>query len=69
MVRNVKFTQEVDAGCTAECSEKLATCKTRADIHVCFEDGSGKWVCRKCFDQRVNDGDWITDAAEHLLAS
>lgn len=69
MVKDIKFTQDVGSDCTAVCSEKQENCTTKADIHVCFEDGSGRWVCRKCFDQRVNEGAWITDAAEHLLAS
>ena len=68
MTKTVKYTSDFSAEEKCSCAEQLSGCETRADYHVCFEDGSGKSVCRKCFDQRVNKGSWITDNAE-VLAS
>jgi GH24 family phage-related lysozyme (muramidase) len=69
MVKNVKYTSEIKEDMSGVCAEKLPGCEEKATVHVCFEDGSGESVCRSCFDRRVNDGDWITDSAEYLLAS
>ncbi len=69
MYREVKYSSEVGENCSARCSEQLPGCETTVSYHVCFDDGSGEFVCRKCFDQRVNEGEWVTDATELVLAS
>ena len=69
MVRIVKYSQKLSPDDRAGCSEKLANCEQTAAVHVCFEDGSGAFVCRRCFTQRVNDCTWITDDLKMLLAS
>lgn len=68
MVRIVNYSKELAADERADCAEKLANCKKTAALHVCFEDGSGVYVCQNCFKQRVNDCAWITDDLK-LLAS
>jgi hypothetical protein len=69
MVKVVKYTAVVPVEVSAECGEKSAECEGTATLHVCFEDGSGVSVCRNCLDERVNEGQWITDACQILLAS
>ncbi len=69
MLKVVKYVYEVEPGVGAECSEKLIGREREAGIHVCFEDGSGAYVCKECFERRVNDGAWSTDSTETLLAS
>jgi hypothetical protein len=51
------------------CMEKEPGCDGNAALHVCFEEGGSEFVCRSCFDSRVNEGDWTTHATEILLAS
>ena len=68
MVKTVKYTSDFSAEEKCSCSERLPGCAATAAYHVCFEDGSGKSVCEKCFEQRVNSGAWITDSTE-VLAS
>ena len=66
----IKYTRELSADeSAAACGVKLDGCQGEASLHVCFEDGSGVYVCRNCFSRRINEGDWITDDAEELLAS
>jgi hypothetical protein len=67
MVKVVKFTSPMSV--STPCSEQQAGCEAEADIHVCFEDGSGVSVCRSCFDQRINEGAWITDSCECLAVA
>lgn len=70
MYMEVKFTRELSAEESgAACGVKLDGCLGTASIHVCFEDGSGVYVCQNCFNRRVNEGEWITDGAGELLAS
>jgi len=67
MVKYIKYTAALTHD--ADCSEKLPNCEKKAALHVCFEDGSGASVCRMCFKGRINEGDWITDEVQTLLAS
>jgi hypothetical protein len=69
MVKVVKYTCRMSTGTRAACTEQLAACETKAAEHVCFEDGGGAFVCKSCFDKRVNEGVWTTDSAKVLLAS
>ena len=67
---HVKYTRDLSIEeIGAACGVKLDGCQETASQHICFEDGSGAYVCRKCFTRQVNEGEWITDAAEELLAS
>lgn len=69
MVKIVKYTSDLGADAGAECGEELPGCEKRAFLHVCFEDGSGVYTCKKCFNKRINEGEWITDSTQTLLAS
>lgn len=69
MVKIVKYAKELAPNEQAECAEKLANCDKAATLHVCFKDGRGTYVCKRCFAQRVNDCTWITDDLKMLLAS
>ena len=64
MLKSIKYAGFRDDG--ALCSENGADCETRAGLHVCFEDGSGAYLCQKCFHGRLNRGDWSTDSAVML---
>lgn len=67
MQRNVKYTNEAP---TAVCEEKLSVCDMESGtVHVCFDDGGGTTVCRNCFDQRLNEGQWITDGSITIKAA
>lgn len=67
-VKTIKYESEVlDRGTT--CTVQTDECDGRDMLHVCFDDGSGAYVCTSCFEKRINDGFWITDSAEHLKAS
>ena len=66
MVRIVKYTTDLE-GAEAGCGEH--GCEEAASVHVCFEDGTGVSVCQKCLEARVNEGEWITDSCQVLLAS
>ncbi len=68
MVMNIKYTRGLPVDEKAACGVKLAGCQETASMHVCFEDGGGVYVCGNCFRARINDGAWITDSAEELLA-
>lgn len=68
MTKVVKYEGKlVETGAT--CAEKMPGCEKKAEIHVCFEDGSGEYVCKSCFEANANKGKWITDSTEILLAS
>lgn len=69
MVKDVKFAGELTVKSGAVCRENLPGCQEKATIHVCFADGHGEAVCRNCFVERLNLGDWNTDGTESLLAS
>lgn len=68
-VREIKYMCALSRDTGMVCNEQLPGCSQEARIHVCFEEGIGTFVCKHCFDKHVNDGDWITDSAEVLLAS
>ncbi|RJQ42523.1 MAG: hypothetical protein C4534_09920 [Gaiellales bacterium] len=68
MLKTVKYTSNFPVEEKCSCTEKLPGCEGTAAYHVCFEDGSGKSVCRNCFDKRVNSGEWETDSAERLAS-
>jgi GH24 family phage-related lysozyme (muramidase) len=67
MMRDIKFAGEVTAKSGAVCREGLPGCEKKATIHVCFDDNRGEAVCRSCFVERLNRGDWNTDGTETLL--
>lgn len=69
MVKTVKYTSELSPEEGCKCAERLTGCEVTASLHVCFEDGSGISVCKSCFGQRANEGEWITDSSQTLLAS
>ena len=60
MFRVIKYASLRDDG--ARCGEKSADCESDARMHVCFEEGDGMYLCKKCFQGRVNRGDWIVDS-------
>lgn len=68
MLKTIKYTSNFPVEERCGCSEKLDGCEATAAYHVCFEDGSGKSVCKSCFDQRVNTGAWVTDSTEKLAS-
>ncbi|MHB1412597.1 MAG: hypothetical protein ACYCXE_04495 [Thermoleophilia bacterium] len=69
MVKIVKYSKELAPDEQAACAEKLANCEKTATLHVCFEDGSGAYVCKRCFARRVDECTWITDDLKMMLAS
>ncbi len=66
MVMNIKYTRVLPVDENAVCGVKLTGCQLEAAEHVCFEDGSGVYVCGNCLRGRINEGAWITDSAEEL---
>ncbi|RJQ42526.1 MAG: hypothetical protein C4534_09935 [Gaiellales bacterium] len=69
MLREVRFAGVLTAKSGAVCREELPGCERKAVVHVCFQDGKGEAVCRSCFEERLNRGDWSTDGTEVLMAS
>ena len=64
MLKVIKYADFRDDGVT--CREGGADCESHAGMHVCFEDGSGAYLCQKCFQGHLNRGDWSTDSAVRL---
>ncbi len=69
MARIIKYTTDLTNEVQAQCGEQSDDCQGWATMHVCFEDGLGQYVCDSCFRRLVNEGEWITDSAEVLIAS
>ncbi len=69
MVMNIQYTRGLPVDEKAACGVKAANCQKEATQHICFEDGSGVYVCGNCFRERINGGVWITDSAEELILS
>jgi hypothetical protein len=68
MVKTILYTTVLSDSGESGCDEKLQKCEATSHYHVCFDDGSGEYVCQSCFTQRANGGYWITDSTE-VLAS
>lgn len=68
MQKIVKYTSVVPVSDEAECSERLPGCTGKASLHVCFEDGSGLYVCQSCFERRLDECTWSTDSTIKLAS-
>ncbi|MCL6106386.1 MAG: hypothetical protein M1309_03425 [Actinobacteria bacterium] len=66
MSKDIKYFTRLSTADYERCMEELPGCESLATFHVCFEDGTGKSVCRRCFRQHIDEGSWITDALSVL---
>lgn len=69
MYKVIRYASDLTNGVGVDCRERQVGCNEKADMHVCFEDGSGTAVCKNCLTARANQGLWRTDTARMFKAS